>query len=639
MKKGILFICLVFSGVLFGQVTFNGNDLKTIAKNERDASAWKLSPRNAEATSSYDVKWYRCRWNIDPTVKQISGSVTTLFTPVGHGIDSLSLDLSQVLVVDSVKYRGSPAPWHHSSDLVVVKFPATIPLQVLDSVTVYYHGVPPDNGFGSFVQSTHKGTPVIWTLSEPYGASDWWPCKNSLTDKADSIDIFVTTPAEFKAASNGLLISSLPDGTGMVYHWKHRYPIATYLVCMAVTNYSRYIHKVPFGPDTLKVINYIYPEDSATAYAQTANVVPMIQVYDSLFGIYPFQNEKYGHTQFGWGGGMEHQTMTFVVSFGFELIAHELAHQWFGDKVTCASWSDIWLNEGFATYLSGLCYEHLLPAWWKRFRQVRVESVISQPGGSVFCTDTTSVGRIFDSRLSYAKGALILHQLRWITGDSVFFTSLRQYLSDANLAYGFAHTSDLRAHLESVYGHDLSWYFDDWFTGQGYPSYHIGWSQAGNNVTFTVNQTQSHPSVAFFQMPIPVQFKNASHDTIIRFLNTFSGQTFSASIPFAVDSVIFDPDYQLISGNNTIGAVAENSWQKNLQIFPNPAGSMVTVTMEGVQICPQYKIFTPDGKLVQSGMVTARRHKISITALPDGLYIIVFNEQGQSVARTFVKSR
>ena len=165
-------------------------------------------------------------------------------------------------------------------------------------MTVYYHGVPPDNGFGSFVQSTHKGTPVIWTLSEPYGASDWWPCKNSLTDKADSIDIFVTTPAEYKAASNGLLISSLPDGTGMVYHWKHRYPIATYLVCMAVTNYSRYIHKVPFGPDTLKVINYIYPEDSAAAYAQTANAVPMIQVYDSLFGIYPFQNEKYGHTQF-----------------------------------------------------------------------------------------------------------------------------------------------------------------------------------------------------------------------------------------------------------------------------------------------------------------------------------------------------
>ena len=289
-----------------------------------------------------------------------------------------------------------------------------------------------------------------------------------------------------------------------------------------MTQYARYTQHVPFNGDTLEVVNYVYPVDSASSVALTANVVPMIQVYDTLFGIYPFQQEKYGHAQFGWGGGMEHQTMTFVSSFGFELIAHELAHQWFGDKITCGSWTDIWLNEGFATYLSGLCYEHLAPAWWKRFRQVRVENIVSQPGGSVFCTDTTNVNRIFDSRLSYAKGAMILHQLRWILGDSAFFTGLNNYLCDASLSYGFARTSNLKSHLENTSGQDLTWYFNDWFTGEGFPYYHIKWSQTGNEVTYNVSQTQSNPSVNFFSMFIPVQFKNATHDTILRVWNSFS---------------------------------------------------------------------------------------------------------------------
>ncbi|MEI7847518.1 MAG: M1 family aminopeptidase [Chloroflexota bacterium] len=326
------------------------------------------------------------------------------------------------------------------------------------------------------------------------------------------------------------------------------------------------------------MINYIYPEDSATVSTQTGIIVPMIQLFDTLFGVYPFQNEKYGHAQFGLGGGMEHQTMTFVTSFGFELLAHELAHQWFGNMVTCGSWSDIWLNEGFGTYLSGLCYEHLAPIYWKRFREVRVKGIVSKPGGSVFCNDTTSVDRIFDSRLSYAKGAMILHQLRWIMGDSAFFAGLNDYLHDVNLAYGFARTVNLKSHLENASGQDLTWYFDDWFTGEGFPSYKINWSQAGDAVTFAVGQTQSHPSVTFFRMSIPVQFKNATRDTIIRVLNTFSGQSFTAAIPFAVDSVIFDPDYQLISVNNTIGAVAEPSGKYNIKIFPNPANDEISVS-------------------------------------------------------------
>jgi len=628
MKRSALLVWLFIPFILAAQATFSPGDLNTIANRERDANEWKIKPHSPEINSNYDVKWYRCRWNIDPQVREISGDVTILFTAAAPGADSVVIDLSQDLSVDSVTYHSLAVPLDHSSGLVSVRFPSIIPAMTIDSVSVFYHGVPPDNGFGSFTQSTHNGSPVIWTLSEPYGSSDWWPCKNGLTDKADSIDIFIRTPSAYKAASNGVLVSATQDGISTIYHWKHRYPIAPYLVCLAVTNYASYWHSVPFGDDTLGVVNYVYPEDSASVATQTGAIVPMIQVYDSLFGIYPFQAEKYGHVEFGWGGGMEHQTMTFVSSFGFELLAHELAHQWFGDKVTCGTWTDIWLNEGFATYLSGLCYEHLLPDWWRRFREVRVKSIVSKPGGSVYCTDTTSVARIFDSRLSYAKGAMILHQLRWILGDQVFFSALNDYLSDPALSYGFARTADLKVHLESASGTDLTSYFNDWFTGEGFPSYKISWNQQGAAVIFTVGQTQSHPSVAFFRMPVPVQFKNATRDTIVRVLNTFSGQSFTVTIPFKVDSVLFDPDYQIISGNNTVDAVAEPVAREAPAVYPNPATGKVTFSFGDIPLktgaC--LRLYDQSGRLQAEFPVShgLTQFSFSTDGLPPGSYNYLF---------------
>ncbi|MBL0103769.1 MAG: hypothetical protein IPP51_08435 [Bacteroidetes bacterium] len=240
------------------------------------------------------------------------------------------------------------------------------------------------------------------------------------------------------------------NGSTNTYQWKHRYPIAAYLVCLAVTDYAEYSHWVPYGSDLLEVQNYVYPEDSAFAVTQTNQIVPIMQLYDTLFGIYPFQNEKYGHAQFNWGGGMEHQTITFVSGFDFELIAHELAHHWFGDKVTCASWHDIWLNEGFATYLALLCYEHMDPNYWLMSKQYYISSVTSSPDGSVYCPDTLDPNRIFDGRLSYFKGAMILNQLRWVIGDSAFFAGCNNYLTDVACAYGFATTDQFRQHMEAA---------------------------------------------------------------------------------------------------------------------------------------------------------------------------------------------
>lgn len=578
MKK-LLLLSFVFIVNFVSAQQFSDKEFMQIANGERDAHLGKLNRKAVATNNNFDVKYYNCHWNIDPNILYISGNVTSYFVVNQVAFDSINFDMSAALGVDSVKYHQTQLSYSRNGDVLTLNLPAIIPINNLDSITIYYQGIPPTTGFGSFIKNSHASQPIIWTLSEPYGASDWWPCKNGLSDKADSIDIYIQTPSTYRAASNGKLVEEIATGSDVIYHWKHRYPIATYLICASVTNYARYSNFVPFGNDTVEVLNYVYPEDSASAVSQTLDIVPVMQLYDTLFGIYPFKNEKYGHAQFGWGGGMEHQTMTFVGGFGHELIAHELAHHWFGDKVTCASWRDIWLNEGFATYLSALTYEHMFnQQYWIPFKSQRLSSILSQPGGSVWCSDTTSVNRIFDSRLTYSKGAMILHQLRWIIGDSAFFAAINNYLADVSCAYGFATTDLLKSHFEASCGQSLTWYFDDWFTGEGYPSYQINASQTGAVTNVTINQTQSTNTVSYFEMPVALKFKNNSQDTTIIFNNTFSGQNYVVNIPFIYDSIIFDPGLWLIATNTISTSIKEIPDTSKLFIYPNPTNDILNIS-------------------------------------------------------------
>ncbi|HRI59346.1 MAG TPA: M1 family metallopeptidase, partial [Saprospiraceae bacterium] len=497
---------------------FNPSDLDQIAEAEAKANIGKITTPVLAPSGDYDVRYQRMEWQVDPAVRYIKGGVTTFFETKTDGFNTVNFDLSDSLAVDGVQYHGNTVAYTHSGNVLAIELPAMLSAGVIDSVKVSYQGKPTSTGFGSFIQADHSGTPVLWTLSEPYGALDWWPCKQDLTDKIDSIDVFVTCPAAYRAAGNGLLVSEADAGAGQkTYHWRHRYPIACYLVAFAVTNYAQYSDFAEIQTGPLPILNYVFPENLATAQSQTPNVISVLEFYDSLFIPYPFHKEKYGHAQFGWGGGMEHQTMSFMVSFDYELMAHELAHQWFGDHVTCGSWEDIWLNEGFATYLSGLCYERFSPnGVWPNFKFNRIANVVSQPGGSVWVNDTTNVGRIFSGRLSYSKGAMVLHQLRWTVGDAAFFAGIRNYLNAPGLSGDFARTTDLRSHIEATSGQDLNWYFNDWFYGEGYPSYQIEWSQAGNTAWITIHQTQSHPSVGFFEVPVPLRFKTGNQTFDVR---------------------------------------------------------------------------------------------------------------------------
>ncbi len=590
MKLAPYYLLLIFSLFLSCGLQSQKSFFK-LHETERRAAESRYNFKTCSASSDYDVHYYRCNWNLNPAKPSISGNVTMRFTALSI-LDSLQMDISVIMVVDSIFYHTAKIYFQqHSGDIVTLFFPLPILSSALDSVSIFYHGTPPTSGFGSFMNGTHgsHADSIVWTLSEPYGAKDWWPCKQTLEDKADSIDVFITCPTKQTAVSNGLLKSVTMQGGNQVFHWKHRYPIATYLICAAVSNYSMFIDTVTLSTGKLPVQYFPFPEDSLAARSTDSLLLTVLKFYDSLFIPYPFQREKYGHAQFGWGGGQEHQTMTFVDNFAIDLLAHELSHHWFGDDITCGSWSDIWLNEGFATYCTGMSENRLYgSSAFRVWQQQQLGNITSLPGGSVFVTDTTNFSNIFNGRLSYAKGAYVLHMLRWTLGDNLFFLSLRNYLNDPVLHYGFARTAQLKQHFQTTCNCNLDYFFNQWIYGQGYPSYQLIWSQdAGNNFNLTVNQTTSDPSVSFFQTPIPVQVKGGGRDTILVFNHTASGQVFNVTLPFKVDSVQFDPDLHLLSGvNKVMSKYAYNRSVQSLVVYPNPAEGEVYIEVNDLNNFP-----------------------------------------------------
>lgn len=591
---------------------------------------------------SVDIVYTRCEWTVDPAVQYIEGVVTTYYRLQRGELRSIDFDLHSNHKVQSVRYRGADLDFVHTDDhKLLIDLPATLPAGTVDSLEIRYEGVPPRTGFGSFEVSSHSGTPIIWTLSQPYGARDWWPCRQNLRDKIDSIDIIVRSPSAYRTASNGLLIREEQVNNQTVCHWRHRYPIPAYLVAIGVTNYAVYsdFARLP-GGDSLEIVNYVYPEDIDGARAQLRSTVDLIELYSDLFGEYPFAREKYGHAQFGFGGGMEHQTMSFLGGYGFSLQAHELAHQWFGDKVTCHSYQEIWLNEGFAHYLDGLSYNFGLgPTEWSDWLDQQMRRVTQKDDGSVFRTDTTNTSGIFDFRLAYVKGAMVLHMLRWELGDSLFFIGLRNYLHDPELAYGFATTDDLRSHLEAVSGLDLTTFFHQWIYGEGHPNIQVTWRQEGQELILNAFQTTTHPSVAFYEMRLPLEVTTTAGVRHLKLDHRFSGQEFRENVSGAVVEVVIDPDNWILAGEKRVDNLVNTAQIQPFgawRVYPVPATHQLRVEM------PASVTDRPDRMRVldQRGRAVRRMpyaDLIDISSLSTGPYWLEVRRKGAIDRRSFIK--
>ncbi len=595
-----------------------------------------------DTRNNYDQTYLRMELKVNPAKKYINGVVTFYFK-ITENTDLLNFDMGVGINPDSIIYHTNKLTYAKGNNLLSVQLPNELTAGTYDSLSIYYQGIPQSDGFGSFTVSKHDTVPVLWTLSEPYGAKDWWPCKQSLDDKPDSIDIFITHPKQYKAASNGVLISEKPDGENIITHWKHRHAIAAYLVAIAVTNYEAYSDYAHLSSgDSVEVLNYIYPEDLDFIKTQTAVTPEIIEFFSDKFIEYPFKNEKYGHAQFGWGGGMEHQTMSFMGSFGFGIIAHELAHQWFGDYITCGSWHDIWLNEGFATYCEGLCYEHGLGNEdWKDWLSEQIDYVTSESGGTLYVTDVSNEYAIFDGRLSYAKGAMVLHLIRGQIGDNAFFTAIKNYLNDPKLQHGYAYTQDLQKHFEQASGKDLNELFDDWVYKQGFPTYKFSWGQTQDNTFYIeINQKQSHPSVDFFELNIPIQLIGENKDTLVYFNNKVNNEDFVQKLNFKVKKMVFDPDFQIISRPAEIIHYKDFTDDEQVILAPNPVDDELLVRTNLKDSVANVGIFSISGKKIKEleNIENPQKFTIDVKELKQGIYFLMLNTKTGKVIKKFMKN-
>ena len=641
-----------FTLVLLGASLFSWSQRKDTTTEEiaeieaRTAMSQVTMVQNLN-TNNYDVKYHRLELNIDPAQPDISGDVTTYYE-AKDDMSQITFELMNNMTVSQVEHHGNTLAFtQNSNDEVVITLPEVLNTGALDSLTISYSGTPLTSGFGYFEQTTHNGVPIVWTLSEPYGAKNWWPCKQDLIDKIDSIDVYLNTPRfyvplndEYVAVSNGLEQSQTIVGSNKITHFKHRYPIPAYLVAVAVTNYEVYSHTVPNNGNPFEIVNYVYPEDLSYAQSATPVTVSIMELYSNLFEEYPFANEKYGHAQCGFGGGMEHTTVSFIGGFSRTLIAHELAHQWFGDKVTCGSWKDIWLNEGFATYLEGMVTENFdgedLFTNWK---QSKVNNITSLPYGSVYLSDadTLSVSRIFSSRLSYNKGAMVLHMLRKKVGETAFFQGMQNYLDAPELAYNFAKVEDYKSAMETASGQDLTEFFNDWLYNEGYPSYEVHWNQIGSQVNIQLLQTQSDPSVSFFEAPVPIRIVGTLGEVEDVLLDNISnGQYFSEAVGFIVDHLEFDPNVDLISKNNTVLlSTDENMLESAIKLYPNPISATLFLSVpEDVEVS-EIQVFNTVGQLVFKR--STYDQSLSFQGLSSGMYFVELNTNRGKVFKKVLK--
>jgi aminopeptidase N len=631
------FYFLVLSVFVFQQIfAQNDNiDKKGLIDKEMKSFTHKMAVGNVNPnTLNYDLQYQRMDVSLDPSVYNISGSVTSHFKP-NQSMSSIYFDLTNTLTVSQVQYHGNTLAFQQlPTKELKIDFQSALPANVLDSLTITYSGAPATT-YNAFSTGSQNTIPILSTLSEPYGAQDWFPTKQSMNDKIDRFDFKITTPSQYSVAANGKMMSetALPGSQKLTF-WRTMYPMASYLVALSITNFVKLNDTI--GNPPFPFVNYIYPasQGNSTIMSNIDWTKQVMNTFETYFGLYPFRNEKYGHMEFQYNGTcMEHQTMSSMSSWGRSVIAHELAHQWFGDKVTCGVWNDIWLNEGFATFGEHLANEKLLMTnpQFMSYLLDQKNYITSSPGGSVYVADSNlgNIGSIFSGRLSYSKGGYVLRMLKWILGDTAFYQAIQDYHSRPSLAYNYVKTQDLNASLLQSTGINFTEFFNDWIYGEGYPIYDIRWRQSGGQIIIKAAQTQSSPTVSFYEMPLPIKVNGTGGQVAYFALNnTTNNQYFVQSVAFPVASVEFNYEYQILEKNSTVtqdNTLSTSDVNKEeFALYPNPAKNELYV--KGIDKPTDFTIYFTDGKLVRKATYQPEK-PINISELVPGTYLFKMKDK------------
>jgi len=596
--------------------------------------------------NKYDMKFQHLNLNLERTGKAVSGNVRSIAQVKSTILDTFGLELYSDLIIDSARVNGALITPIRNSHAVSFILPNTLQQNDFIDATIYYRGTAPTLNGSAIGDGLNNGTSqswgnqVTWSLSEPYSAYEWFPCKQQLQDKIDSVYVYVTTDPTNKVGSNGLLTAVVNVGNKKRYEWKSRHVIDYYLISVAIAkyvDYSIYAHPAGMSGDSILIQNYVY--DNPATLTNFKSVIDqtddLIEFFSDKFGLYPFADEKYGHAMAPFSGGMEHQTMSSMGFFNFELVAHELGHQWWGDNVTCKTWNDIFINEGFASYCEHLALEQFNPTSAVSTMLQVHNNVMTQNGGSVYNPDTVNVNRIFSSRLSYDKGSAIVHSLRFvINDDNLFFTALKNF--QVQFANSTASILDFKSSVENTTGLNLTQFFNQWIFGEGYPTFTVRWNQVGSNFYLKNTETVSMSSITpLFITPLEFRLTRSTGDTIIKVFQDALVKDYSFNINGTISNVTTDPNNWILNKGTVtrdlnLVSIKENiSTATFISLYPNPAKNTLNIknTISSASNNYDYSIYDVSGKLILYGTTT---QTIDISKIPNGMYFIqIKNEQGE----------
>lgn len=604
----------------------------------------------------YDVIFYFLDLAVTPMNVSVSGSVRIDARSMVDHLDVFVLELLDELTIDSIIFNDLNASFIHNNNEVHVTVPVFIGFNDTFSATVYYHGIPPSGGFFSGISSSYStewSQHVTWTLSEPFNARQWWPTKQVLEDKADSSWFFLTTDTSYLSGSQGILtnIVDLQNGTHRL-EWKSQYPIDYYLISFSVSDYQVYnifAHPQSLTNDSILIQNYIYDSPGCLGHYKNGlnNTVSFLELFSDLYSLYPFYKEKYGHCIADLGGGMEHQTMSTMGSFGFGIVAHELGHMWWGDHVTCATWSDIWINEGFATYSDYLAHEFVAGGEWPQIwlRQVH-QKVLVEPGGSVYIPpdeidpdDPLTVNRIFNNRLSYLKGASIIHMLRWELQNDGLFWELLQSFQQA-YADSVATGTDFLNHLNAFTGEDFTYFFNQWYFGEGYPIFDIDWQQNDGLLQVHSLQTPSSEVTGFFRMLLPFQllFEDGADSTVLFEQTSHENDFLVPNLP-VVRQIVLDPlNWVLDSVRSIHYHTIHEDGPYAFSLHPNPVHGSVFICIANPSIQNKsVRIFNDSGQLLISTPLHYSTTIIDMHTYSSGILLVELNLDNHIFCKKLIK--
>lgn len=532
------------------------------------------------------------------------------------------------LQIDSVGLAATS--FSHSNNLLTIILNRLYSSGEVFSIRIFYrHLDVHDNYFTA-------GNGMVFTNCEPEGARFWFPCHDVPSDKA-TFEITATTPLNVTLASNGILADSTVHGDTLKYRWVSTDPVATYLAVIAASNNyllkTLYWQKISNPADSIPIRFYYHPGENITPVSDV--ILSLTDFYSQIFCEYPFRKGGFASmNELFYGGGMENQTLITLcyTCWRESLAAHEYAHMWFGDMITCATWADLWLNEGFATWTTVYWQEQ--SQGYESYKSFLITKyalpyLANNPGypisDSSYAIRTPSFDTLFNTYITYMKGACMVHQLRYVLGDSLFLRTLKAYVTDTALRYKSATIGDLMKVTNKVTGGNYDWFFHDWVFQPNHPVYQNTYEilHDGAN-SFTVNflakQTQTAPS--FFRMILPLKvFFADSTDTIVRVMNNLNNQLFSLNFSRQPVRLVFDPDTNIMlkEGSTGLGIIepADNRVPVSLfQNIPNPAGNITDIPyLLRDPMHVRLEIFDVSGRMVSvpfDGFTPAGRHMITL---------------------------